>query len=251
VAIIVIGLIMLVYMYLKAHTDHVEIKKIIDPHFPSADEELSIFFISDIHKRKIKDETINKVQSVNVTIIGGDLCEKGVSFLQVKENINKLKALGAPIYFVWGNNDYEVHYRDLDALLLENGVRILADSSVEFELNNGRTISFVGLDSDTYKEVNPFDAFEQAKSDYVLLATHDPNTFELLNEQQKKQVNLVVSGHTHGGQIRLFRLGLYSRGGWKKKGHAYFLVSEGYGTTKLPLRLGTNAECHKIIVQKR
>ena len=64
-----------------------------------------------------------------MVIIGGDLLEKGVPLDNVEKNIRQLKRLG-PVFFVWGNNDYEVDILRFDALLLNLGVNTLANSSV-------------------------------------------------------------------------------------------------------------------------
>lgn len=69
--------------------------------FPESFKQVSIFFISDIHKRLISDTIISTVSGkADIVIIGGDLTEKGVPMDRVKKNLNKLKSLG-PVYFVW------------------------------------------------------------------------------------------------------------------------------------------------------
>ena len=78
-------------------------------------------------------------------IIGGDLTENGVPFQRIKENILQLKKLG-PVFFVWGNNDYEVDVPLLDAMLLHLGVKVLVNSSVLFESETGDRIFLVGVD---------------------------------------------------------------------------------------------------------
>ncbi|WP_194841319.1 metallophosphoesterase [Salinibacillus xinjiangensis] len=248
---IFLGLGLLIYMYVLAHSDHIEWKTITDKHFPSNKESLTIFFISDIHKRLIKLETLDKVSGVDIAIIGGDLCEKKVPFTRVEENIRRLKKLNAPIYFVWGNNDYEVNYRELDARLLDQDVHILADTSTTLEFRSGEKIQLVGLDSLNIKEINTKQAFEHVDDSYTILAVHEPEAYdELLTDEERNMINIIFSGHTHGGQIRILGFSLRKRGGWVKKGQTHFLTSEGYGTTKLPLRLGTRAECHVVTIEQ-
>ncbi len=237
-------------MFKKAHADYLE-KTIWEEEKFSNTKPLTIFFISDIHKRIINDETLSKTDEVDLTVIGGDLCEKGVSLKRIKENIVKLKNLNAPVIFVWGNNDYEINFHDLEVLLKENGVHILCDEVMEFELANEFKLSVIGLDSPSIKDVYPNYAFDNAIGEYVILAIHEPKTYHLLTEQQQNRVDLVLSGHTHGGQIRILGWGLQPRGGWKQKGKSNFLISEGYGTTKLPLRLGTRATCHQITIHSK
>ena len=62
-----------------------------------------MFFISDIHRRKIDDKLLAKIQSaheIDVVIIGGDLAEKGVPLTRIAKNIRKLAQLGR--YFMCG-----------------------------------------------------------------------------------------------------------------------------------------------------
>ena len=70
----------------------------------------------------------------DIVIIGGDLAEKGVPLSQISLNIQKLREI-APVYFVWGNNDYEIEYHELDALLIENNVKVLIIQELYLSLN--------------------------------------------------------------------------------------------------------------------
>ncbi|MFP3472451.1 hypothetical protein R0J90_20570, partial [Micrococcus sp. SIMBA_144] len=63
-------------------------------------------------------------------------------------------------------------------------------------------------------------------------------------------IDLMISGHTHGGQIRLFGWGLYKKGRLENLPETTLLVSNGYGTTAIPLRLGAPAETHLLILDK-
>ena len=125
--------------------------------------------LSDIHKRMIDLELIDQVGRVDVVVIGGDLAEKGVSFEQIKENINRLKKIG-PVYFVWGNNDYELDYHLLDATLLDLGVKILDNTAVLFESKTGDKISLLGVD---------YIGFERARLDLALQDSEE-GTFKIL-----------------------------------------------------------------------
>lgn len=103
-------------------------------------------FISDIHRRVISNSLIEQVKGrVDLVIIGGDLAEKGVPLSKISANIQKLRAI-APVYFVWGNNDYEIEYHELDALLLENNVKVLDNTRVVFESELGEKICLLGVD---------------------------------------------------------------------------------------------------------
>ena len=91
------------------------------------DKKLSVFFISDIHRRKIDDKLLAKVQSVHeidLVIIGGDLAEKGVPLIRIAENIRNLAQIG-PLFYVWGNNDREIGEEEMRELITRNGGKVL------------------------------------------------------------------------------------------------------------------------------
>jgi predicted MPP superfamily phosphohydrolase len=216
--------------------------------FPSSFGKVSIFFISDIHRRKISEKIIAEVrEKVDMVIIGGDLTEKGVSMEKVEGNIKRLRSLG-PTYFVWGNNDYEVDYHGLDVLLSENGIKILDNTAVVFESEIGDKINLLGVDEISLNRDRLDLALKDTeKESFKILACHNPKIIDKVTPENG--ISFVLSGHTHGGQIRIFGFGPYERGRIKKINQTTLLISNGYGTTSLPLRLGAPAECHLITIR--
>lgn len=218
------------------------------PDFPESFGEMKLFFISDIHRRKIDDILINFIiGKADLVIIGGDLREGGISLKQVEENISKLKSIG-PLYFVWGNNDYEGDYHALDAMLLEKGVKILDNTAVSFESDEGDRFSLIGVDDMSDNRAKLSIAVEDAEHVFRILVSHNPEIRHSLKEEQS--IKLVLSGHTHGGQIRIFGYGPYKAGGIEKQGETLLLTSNGYGTSAVPLRLGAKPETHLLILKK-
>jgi predicted MPP superfamily phosphohydrolase len=65
-----------------------------------------------------------------------------------------------------------------------------------------------------------------------------PSAFYDLETEEQAKLNVVLAGHTHGGQIRIFGFGLYPKGGYQLYNRTSLIVSEGYGCTRLPFRLG-------------
>lgn len=66
----------------------------------------------------------------------------------------------------------------------------------------------------------------------------------------QEQISLVLSGHTHGGQIRLFHSEQYLKGGVYAHPNMTLFVSNGYGTTLIPLRFRAPAQTHLITLQR-
>lgn len=242
------GLLLLLFMVREAFLNKVIEHELFFSDFPTSFGKVTIFFISDIHRRTISDKVINDVKGkADFVVIGGDLTEKGVPFEKVKTTLLKLKQIG-PVYFVWGNNDYEVDFHKLDAIMLELGVKVLDNTAVTFESGIGEKLCLLGVD-DMSQNRDRLDLalFDAEEDSFKILASHFPKiTKKILPEHE---IRLVISGHTHGGQIHILGYSPHKRGGIKKIGNIILLISNGYGTTALPLRLGAPAESHLITLK--
>jgi uncharacterized protein len=250
-----IGLILLIMMALlllmiyEAHRNKIVHSSVLLEHLPIGFHNLKIFFISDIHKRTVSDKIINEAKNkVDFVIIGGDLAESGVPIEKVKDNVVRICSI-APTYFVWGNNDYEANFREIDACLLENGVKILDNTSITFESEDGELLNLLGIDDISRGRHNLPLAIEDSQEGFKILASHDPAIEKSITKEQN--IGLVLSGHTHGGQIRLFGFGIAQKGGLYDQGYFKTFISNGYGTTKFPLRLGAPAETHIITLKSK
>lgn len=204
--------------------------------------------ISDLHL-----STFNKYFTTvadKVTALQPDLIVLTGDYLEEERNIKGvlsfLRELKAPhgIYAVQGNWEYwsRLEGENLRRHFAGAGVRLLINERADLEIN-GRALSIHGLDY-------------PSSSDYLrrLQRGIDPQRFNLLlshvpafaHEQLNRHINLVLSGHTHGGQVRLpylppFYLPRYSgrfvAGYYRVSQHQIPLyVSRGVGTSVLPLR---------------
>ncbi|MCA1063216.1 metallophosphoesterase [Rossellomorea sp. AcN35-11] len=242
------GVLLLSFMLYEAHRDVVKIQKVKLHDFPDHLKGLSIFFISDIHKRRVSKELMEEVKGkADLVIIGGDLLEKGVPFSRVEENLDNLLQIGN-VYFVWGNNDYESNTDRLRQIFKEKGIIEIVNDCTRIAVHNGM-FNLIGVDDDSTQRACYPSSIEKASPDeFNLLVTHDPGLVKQVRKEDG--IDLVLSGHTHGGQIRLFGWGLYKKGRLEKLPQTTLLVSNGYGTTALPLRLGAPPETHLLIIEK-
>jgi len=247
--IILAGCLLLLYMLKEAFLNKVSEHELSFSDFPESFGKISIFFISDIHRRTISDVIIQAVKGkADLVVIGGDLTEKGVPFEKVKANVMKLKQIG-PVYFVWGNNDYETDFRKLDALLLDLGVKILDNTSVTFESGLGEKFCLLGVDDlNQNRDRLELALLDAGEDSFKILASHYPGiTDKILSEYN---IRLVLSGHTHGGQIHILGYSPYERGTLRKLANTTRLISNGYGTSTVPLRLGAPAESHLLTLTR-
>ena len=127
-----------------------------------------------------------------------------------------------------------------------------------------RDIYIAGLDDVTNGKPALAEVAAKCKADdFVILLCHNPGIItEALaavdKEGRRGWFDLGLFGHTHGGQIPLLagKLGLPERnasyqGGWYTPNRLNILVSNGVGTTGLPLRLGCSPQLHVITVVSR
>ncbi|KPB03104.1 metallophosphoesterase [Bacillus sp. CHD6a] len=243
------GVSLLFYMYKQAMQENILEQTLAFPDFPKSFGKIRIFFISDIHKRKINSQFIDKIKNIDVVIIGGDLTEKKVPLQQVSDNIKQLKRLGI-VFFAWGNNDYEVDYHELDSLLLQHEVKILDNSSYLFESEDGDKLELVGVDDMVHERDELETALEVTNKDsFKILVSHEPEIVDKFTDEEK--ISLVLSGHTHGGQIRIFGFGPHERGRLTHLPHTTQLISNGFGTSLVPLRLGAPPETHILTITTR
>ncbi|MBY0399737.1 metallophosphoesterase [Myxococcota bacterium] len=155
---------------------------------------------------------------------------------------------------IFGNHDHEApeHVRDAMAKL---GIRLLIDDEACFETAAG-PVQVIGSDYLSENHAERLAALlgrHPRRADHLrLLLLHDPSGFHALPEDD---VDLVLSGHTHGGQVGLVSLGLdwtvLARTRWPDqglfaRGASRLYVHRGTGFYGFPLRVGVPAE-HSLL----
>lgn len=240
--IILVGLLFIVYMMKQAFENHVLQH---DIHLEGESERISLFFISDIHARKVNDDMIQKIDKpIQAVIIGGDMVDKRTSKRTIYRNIHLLQSL-APVYFVWGNNDREIGEDHLRAIFNETGVTIIENDAILLK-NCTNPCWLSAVDDLTSRKTRIQDALQKCrKNDGVIFISHNPEVlYEIKNHPV--HVHLMLAGHYHGGQIRFGKYGVYPPGSFSTLNGIPTLISNGYGTTLVPFRLGAKPQCHII-----
>lgn len=213
---------------------------------PSSFDGLKIVHISDIHYGSMsKDKLIKIVNEINnikpdIVVFTGDLYDEFTVLTDdnkkdISEVLSKIEATIGK-YAVSGNHDYS---NDGYPQLIENSGFTYLNSNSKIIYYHGSTpIEIVGYPS--YIKDNP--NYDYELSDYFKIALiHEPDAIDSLAD---KNIDLVLSGHSHGGQVRLPFIGaLTTPEGAKKYYDAYYTVgnsklyvSYGLGTVLLPVR---------------
>lgn len=202
-----------------------------------------LLFIADIHRRKLSGEQFNL--PIDCIIIGGDLTEQGVPLRRIEHNLKVLSSR-AQVYFIWGNNDRETDEYKLRKIFDRYGIIVMDNESIP--LFGEPHLKLAGSDHFLYDPEGLSQTFSEVKpEDTVIFVSHTPFVFARVRENYP--VDLMLAGHTHGGQIRLGKLGVFKKGAFQVKEGVPQLITNGFGTTTLPLRLGAEAEFHLLLIK--
>lgn len=220
--------------------------------------ELHIVMASDMHFGVLsgKHHAERMVEEMNalkpdIVLLPGDIIDDDIVPYKEKGIGDILAGIEAPygVYASLGNHDrFSGETEELVALLEESGMQVLYDESVDV----GGWLTVVGRKdySDTERaELSALMAgIDRTKP--IFLLEHQPVGFD---QAQEQGVDLVVSGHTHHGQIapgnlitdRLFE----NDYGYLRKGQMHSIVSSGYGFWGPPIRIGSRSEIVSIHVK--
>ncbi len=222
--------------------------------------------VSDLHNDNAnvgeKLITLLKEADPDMIAITGDMIDSGNTDVEAALRFTKEAVKIAPCYYVTGNHEAiaDETYAKLEQGLREAGVIVLRDEAVLLE-KNGEAIQLIGLDDLGFSPVN--DKIEEATANmeqtlrelatddqtYTVLLAHRP---ELMDIYVAGNVDLVLSGHAHGGQFRIpFIGGVYAPGqglfpeydsGLYEEGKTQMVVSRGIGNSIIPLRVNNRPE---------
>lgn len=217
--------------------------------------DLKIIQIADTHVGATFDgkgfaSRIKKISEIeaDIFVITGDFIDDDTTKEDMIDACSALSLLHPKygVYFVNGNHDRgyysrDYSYEDLTNELVKNNVKVLIDEVVE--INDDYVL--VGREDRQYsrKDIKEL-VSEVDKSKYIIDLNHQPNDYN--NEQG--QVDLVLSGHTHGGQ--LFPLQYVGKMigandetyGLHKRKNTNFIVNSGMSSWAIDFKTGTHSE---------
>lgn len=232
---------------------------------PESFQGFKIAHISDFHNsnnHNIKDLMIRGLnrEQPNIIVITGDLIDSRKTDFETALSLIKELIKIAPCYYVTGNHESRINeasFHFFEDELKEMGVVVLRDQKA-FISQDDRYIEIIGID-DPYFQVTQNDhtkmisteKINQLASDdeFSILLSHRPEYYELY---KNTNVNLVLSGHAHGGQFRLpYVGGLFAPnqgvfpkydGGVFQENEFAMVVSRGVGNSLFPIRLNNQPE---------
>lgn len=237
------------------------------PHLPAAFDGYRIAYASDIHfgpyltaQRALELHRKLSGLPADLLILGGDYgatTQDGIALLTLLPPFSFPNgAVGAV-----GNHDLTA-----DASQVQNLLEGMRDKDVQPVVNDSLTIVRAGqrlsiVSVDDVRMGHP-DYHQAARNlqpgDFILFTPHSPDAIPDLRDSEAFIPHLTVCGHTHGGQIALFGHSLHSSSkyrdrylsGWKRENGMDILISNGVGTSMLPVRFGAKAQYHLITLRK-
>lgn len=243
--------------------------KIENAEIPQGFSGFRIAQISDLHNTEFGKDNAKLLAALEQTnpdiiVLTGDIIDSRRTDISIVANLApKLTAI-APTYFVTGNHEGRLdtaQYKEFTDALKNSGVVVLQNEVVTV-IRGDESITLVGVedprrDIEWENDEGRFERMEQKlkalsdeyKNSYSILLSHRP---DMLDVYAEADVDLVLSGHMHGGQFRIpFIGGLYapSHGffpeydaGYYSKGSTEMIISRGLGNSLFPFRINNRPE---------
>ena len=206
-------------------------------------------------------------QSPDIVVVVGDFVDEGTTREDMESACRALGALRAPygVWYVFGNHDKGIYsgspcgysVEDFVGELEENGVGVLEDRAVLID----DRFYLIGRSDESEQRYGGRADMRQLTEGlnpdiYSIVLDHQPHDYI---SQAESGVDLVLSGHTHGGQLiplgSLMRLmsinGTDNVYGWERRGNTDFIVTSGISDWKIKFKTGCRSEYVIIDIEGR
>ena len=255
--------------YLQYENKALEITtiEVEDSKIPKSFDNFSIIQISDLHDAEFGKNQKNLIERVkeidpDIIVITGDFID--FSRYNIKNSSNFISGVSDSynVYYVPGNHEAALksRYEEVRDNLQKAGATVLDNQNYKICKDN-KCINLIGVQDISFIENKDENILKNTISElkdeslYNILLSHRPNLWETY---EKAGMDLVLSGHAHGGQIRLpFTNGLYApdqgvfpqyTSGANKFGNTLVVISRGLGNSRFPFRVNNRPEIVNIIL---
>ena len=231
---------------------------------PDGFEGFRIAQVSDLHNWEFGEGNRKLLAALeqaepDIIVMTGDLVDSRRTKPDISLAFAQEAVKIAPCYYVTGNHEARIDHIGFPEQLKTLGVTVLRNEAVTLE-RNGDTITLLGEDDPTFEvdymtgDCGPvlrasLEALQEKRQGYTILLSHRPEWFELYRDFG---MDLVFSGHAHGGQFRLPGVGGIIApnqgffpeydGGSYQDGDTTMVVSRGLGPSIIPLRINNRPE---------
>ena len=239
--------------------------KILSDKIPEAFSGFRIAQVADLHNAEFGEDNEMLIELLfqtdpDMIVITGDLIDSRHTDMDIALDFAGKAVQIAPVYYVTGNHEARIpEYAELKTGLTEAGVTVLENQKVQIT-RDGEHITLMGIQDPSFRTDYLFGDSEivsrqaitslQNESDgFTVLLSHRPELFDLYVDTG---MDLVFSGHAHGGQFRLPVLGglvAPNQGFFPKYDAGQFIeenitmvVSRGVGNSIIPIRFNNRPE---------
>lgn len=231
------------------------------------DDDIVIAQVSDLHNTSFGKNNHRLIKQIkkykpDIITITGDLIDSSKTNINIAMNFIKQVVKIAPTYYVPGNHEaWNLSaYSQLKNKLKKAGVVVLEGDVKQLIVDHNK-INILGiLDPDFIGEAGideldvantDLDTLNYESDNYTILLAHRP---ELVRAYNERNIDLVLTGHAHGGQFRIEGLGgliapnqgimpKYTEGMHRSKDkNTTMIISRGLGNSVIPLRINNNPE---------
>lgn len=233
-----------------------------------------ILQISDLHNKEFgtkQSNILTKIKNINpdIIVITGDLIDSNNTNIEIAMDLIKGAIKTAPIYYVSGNHEaWSGSYSTLKSKLEEVGVTVLDNQKTVISKDNS-AIDLIGLSDPSFAKSEWLEYGEtvntetlisnliESNTHFQILLSHRPELFGLY---ANSEVDLVFSGHAHGGQFRLPFIGGFiapDQGlfpdlteGIHTNNNTSMVISRGLGNSIIPIRVFNRPELIVVTLSK-
>ncbi len=258
----------------EIHTFVVTHYEIVSPKLQSWEKEKKFLVLSDLHNTSYGKENTKLLETIykehpDLILIAGDmLVGKTNQDTAVAQRLVERLAEICPVYYANGNHEYRMKiypeiygdtFTEYKAALVEKGVTFLENTSEKIVLDGVEiTLSGLEIDKKYYSKRKRYSyplkemkqqIGESDQKSYQILLAHNPM---YMSTYLKWKADLILSGHLHGGVVRIpgvggvitpqFKLFPHYSGEHRKKEKTDVVVSRGLGTHTIKIRFLNTAE---------
>ena len=235
----------------------------VSAQIPEEFDNLKIVFVSDIHHGPFSSiervsELVNKINEINpeIVIFGGDYVHRGKKYIKpVFQELAKVNPKNAK-FGVLGNHDYWDDAVQTAKSMKEANILNIENNS--FTIKQGKDSIKIGGVGDLWENKQDLNATTHniSAGNFCILVSHNPDYNERLNTDK---IDLMLSGHTHGGQVSFFGLwspilpsdyGQKYRYGLIETEKRSIYISSGFGTVTAPVRFFMRPEIVVITLKR-
>ncbi|MFP7494244.1 metallophosphoesterase [Terribacillus saccharophilus] len=234
---------------------------------PKAFHGLKIIQFSDLHLgyhysiKKLRRLVHHiQAQQADVIVFTGDFADRPIKLKWKQEIVDCLTTLDAPFgkYWIYGNHDYRDESEEIVARYMKAGGFTPLHNTATLLKREQEHIVLAGIDDVIRSTPNLHAATESSSEDsFTILLAHEP---DLAENVKHLPVDVQLSGHSHGGQVRIPFYGEvivppYGRryvDSHYEVGHRplHVFVSRGVGTTRMPIRFACPPEITILTLQR-